>query len=88
VAGAGIGGVAGAVLTNGSALGTVGGAAVGGIIGDELSTGGHGNRDGYWDRQGDETQFPTLSARSAKASRLCKERMSTITLPGGVRRDD
>lgn len=31
--GAALGGVAGAVLTNGSALGTVGGAAVGGIIG-------------------------------------------------------
>ncbi len=31
--GAGIGGVAGAVLTNGSAFGTVGGAAIGGVIG-------------------------------------------------------
>lgn len=31
--GAAIGGVAGAVLTNGSALGTVGGAAIGGLIG-------------------------------------------------------
>jgi osmotically inducible lipoprotein OsmB len=31
--GAGIGGVAGAVLTGGSALGTVGGAAIGGVIG-------------------------------------------------------
>ena len=31
--GAAVGGVAGAVLTNGSALGTVGGAAIGGIIG-------------------------------------------------------
>lgn len=31
--GAAVGGVAGAVLTNGSALGTVGGAAVGGVIG-------------------------------------------------------
>jgi len=36
VAGAGIGGVAGAVLTNGSAVGTVGGAAVGGVIGHEV----------------------------------------------------
>jgi osmotically inducible lipoprotein OsmB len=35
-AGAGIGGVAGAVLTGGSAIGTVGGAAVGGIIGHEV----------------------------------------------------
>lgn len=34
--GAGVGGVAGAVLTNGSALGTVGGAAVGGIIGNQV----------------------------------------------------
>lgn len=33
--GAGIGAVGGAVLTNGSALGTVGGAAVGGIIGNQ-----------------------------------------------------
>ncbi len=35
-AGAGIGAVGGAVLTGGSALGTVGGAAVGGIIGREV----------------------------------------------------
>lgn len=31
--GAGVGGLAGAILTHGSALGTVGGAAIGGIIG-------------------------------------------------------
>ena len=36
-AGAGIGAVAGAVLTGGSTLGTVGGAAVGGLIGHEVS---------------------------------------------------
>ena len=34
--GAGVGGVAGAVLTGGSTIGTVGGAAVGGIIGHEV----------------------------------------------------
>lgn len=34
--GAGIGAVGGAVLTGGSALGTVGGAAVGGIIGNQI----------------------------------------------------
>ena len=34
--GAGIGAVGGAVLTGGSAIGTVGGAAVGGIIGHEV----------------------------------------------------
>ena len=34
--GAGIGAVGGAVLTNGSAIGTVGGAAVGGVIGHEV----------------------------------------------------
>lgn len=33
--GAGIGAVGGAVLTGGSALGTVGGAAVGGVVGHE-----------------------------------------------------
>ncbi|GAB7127597.1 hypothetical protein JCM19000A_21040 [Silvimonas sp. JCM 19000] len=33
--GAAVGGVAGSVLTNGSAVGTVGGAAVGGVIGHE-----------------------------------------------------
>ncbi|MEZ0232351.1 MAG: glycine zipper 2TM domain-containing protein [Methylophilaceae bacterium] len=38
-AGAGIGGVAGAVLTGGSALGTVGGAAVGGVIGNQVGSG-------------------------------------------------
>lgn len=31
--GAAVGGVAGALLTNGSGLGTVGGAAIGGVIG-------------------------------------------------------
>lgn len=35
--GAGAGAVGGAVLTGGSALGTVGGAAVGGIIGHETN---------------------------------------------------
>ena len=35
--GAGAGAVGGAVLTGGSAIGTVGGAAVGGIIGHEVS---------------------------------------------------
>jgi len=34
--GAGVGGVAGAVLTDGSALGTVGGAVVGGVIGNQI----------------------------------------------------
>jgi osmotically inducible lipoprotein OsmB len=34
--GAAIGGVAGAVLTNGSPAGTVGGAAIGGVIGHEI----------------------------------------------------
>ncbi|MGE8100803.1 glycine zipper 2TM domain-containing protein [Pseudomonas fluorescens] len=34
--GAGVGAVGGAVLTGGSALGTVGGAAVGGVIGHEI----------------------------------------------------
>jgi osmotically inducible lipoprotein OsmB len=41
--GAGIGGVAGAVLTHGSAFGTVGGAAIGGVIGHGVDnlTGGN-----------------------------------------------
>jgi osmotically inducible lipoprotein OsmB len=39
VIGAGIGAVSGSVLTNGSALGTVGGAAVGGVIGHEIYRG-------------------------------------------------
>lgn len=34
--GAGVGGVAGAVVTNGGVLGTVGGAAIGGVIGDQV----------------------------------------------------
>ncbi len=34
--GAGIGGVAGSVLTDGGTLGTVGGAAVGGVIGNQV----------------------------------------------------
>jgi osmotically inducible lipoprotein OsmB len=34
--GAAVGGVAGAVVTNGGILGTVGGAAIGGVIGDQI----------------------------------------------------
>lgn len=34
--GAGIGAIGGAILTGGSALGTVGGAAVGGVIGNQV----------------------------------------------------
>jgi osmotically inducible lipoprotein OsmB len=34
--GAGVGAVGGAVLTGGSAIGTIGGAAVGGIIGSQV----------------------------------------------------
>ncbi len=37
--GAGVGGVAGSVLTNGSAVGTVGGAAIGGVIGHGVDKG-------------------------------------------------
>lgn len=36
IAGAGIGAVAGAVLSGGSGLGTAGGAAVGGVIGNQI----------------------------------------------------
>jgi osmotically inducible lipoprotein OsmB len=36
VTGAGLGGVAGAVITGGGVLGTVGGAAIGGVIGDQV----------------------------------------------------
>lgn len=36
ITGAGIGAVAGAILTGGSGIGTAGGAAVGGVIGHEL----------------------------------------------------
>jgi osmotically inducible lipoprotein OsmB len=36
VIGAGVGGVAGAVVTDGGVLGTVGGAAVGGVVGNEV----------------------------------------------------
>lgn len=35
-AGAAIGGVAGSVLTGGSAAGTIGGAAVGGVVGNQI----------------------------------------------------
>ncbi len=36
VTGAGVGAVAGAILTGGSSVGTVGGAAVGGVIGNQI----------------------------------------------------
>jgi len=35
--GAGVGAVGGAVLTGGSAVGTIGGAAVGGVVGHEVA---------------------------------------------------
>ena len=44
--GAGIGGVAGAVLTDGSPIGTVGGAVVGGVIGNHVNTNNDRNRNG------------------------------------------
>lgn len=34
--GAGIGAIGGSILTNGSAVGTIGGAAVGGVIGNQV----------------------------------------------------
>lgn len=43
--GAGIGGVAGAVLTKGSPIGVVGGAVVGGVIGHEVNTDDNRHRD-------------------------------------------
>ena len=39
VIGAGVGGVAGSVITDGGVLGTIGGAAVGGVIGDQVGKG-------------------------------------------------
>ncbi|WP_445401292.1 glycine zipper 2TM domain-containing protein [Zobellella sp. An-6] len=36
--GAGVGGVAGSVLTGGSTTGTLGGAVVGGVIGNQIET--------------------------------------------------
>lgn len=36
--GAGVGAVAGSVLTGGSGIGTIGGAAVGGVIGNQVKT--------------------------------------------------
>jgi osmotically inducible lipoprotein OsmB len=36
VGGAGLGGIAGAVITGGGILGTVGGAAIGGVLGDQI----------------------------------------------------
>lgn len=36
VIGAGVGGVAGSVMSDGGVLGTIGGAAIGGVIGDQL----------------------------------------------------
>lgn len=37
--GAGVGGVAGSVLTDGSTTGTLGGAAIGGVIGNQVGKG-------------------------------------------------
>lgn len=37
--GAGVGGVAGSILTGGSTIGTVGGAAIGGVIGNKVNNG-------------------------------------------------
>jgi len=43
--GAGLGAAAGAVLTDGSAVGTVGGAVVGGVIGHEIDSDNRDDRD-------------------------------------------
>ena len=43
-AGAGIGAVGGAVLTNGNPVGVIGGAAVGGVIGNQIHTDEHHHR--------------------------------------------
>ena len=51
--GAGFGGVAGAVLTDGSAIGTVGGAVVGGVIGHEVNTDDDRSRDRNRDKNRD-----------------------------------
>jgi osmotically inducible lipoprotein OsmB len=39
ITGAGVGAVAGAILTGGSSLGTIGGGVVGGVIGDRIGNG-------------------------------------------------
>ncbi|WP_295403943.1 glycine zipper 2TM domain-containing protein [uncultured Thiocystis sp.] len=49
LAGAGLGGVAGSLLTDGSAIGTIGGAAVGGVIGHEV---GNDRRDDRYRNDG------------------------------------
>jgi osmotically inducible lipoprotein OsmB len=48
--GAGIGAAGGAILTDGSPLGTIGGAAAGGIIGHEMTHDNRNNRDDRDDR--------------------------------------
>jgi osmotically inducible lipoprotein OsmB len=52
--GAGVGAVAGSVLTGGSGVGTVGGAAVGGVIGNQVSKPPHEAQTGV--RSGNRTR--------------------------------
>jgi len=52
--GAGIGAIGGAVLTGGSAVGTIGGAAVGGVIGNQVGT---GDDRRYDDRRYDNRRY-------------------------------
>lgn len=55
LAGAGIGGVAGSLLTDGSAIGTIGGAAIGGVIGHGVGNDrDHDRRD---DRYGSDDRY-------------------------------
>ena len=53
LAGAGLGGIAGSLLTDGSAIGTIGGAAVGGVIGHEVGNDqDHDRRDDRYRNDG------------------------------------
>jgi osmotically inducible lipoprotein OsmB len=67
LAGAGIGGGAGAILTDGSAAGTLGGAAVGGIIGRLITPNDDGRGNDYYNGNGADNG-PRYSSRSRQSN--------------------
>jgi osmotically inducible lipoprotein OsmB len=63
----GIGGGAGAILTDGSAAGTLGGAAVGGIIGRLITPNDDGRGNDYYNGNGADNG-PRYSSRSRQSN--------------------
>lgn len=68
--GAALGGVAGAVVTDGGILGTVGGAALGGLLGDQFGKSSNNNRRDYDKRRyNDRKHYDNRGHRGNRGNR-------------------